>query len=60
MAKSQVRTSLRFRVEQDIDQIVVSVVDDEGKTLLQIPDEQALALARRLAETGSGLFNEHA
>ena len=60
MAHSRTRTSLRFRVEEDVGKIVVSVVDENGKTLMQIPDDTALALARRLAETGSGLVDRQA
>lgn len=60
MAQSRTRTSLRFRVEEDIGKIVVSVVDENGKILMQIPDDAALALARRLAETGSGLVDHQA
>ncbi|MFN3310508.1 MAG: flagellar protein FlaG [Thermomonas sp.] len=60
MAQSRTRTSLRFRVEEDVGKIVVSVVDENGKTLMQIPDDAALALARRLAETGSGLVDRQA
>jgi len=60
MAQSRTRTSLRFRVEEDVGKIVVSVVDENGKILMQIPDDAALALARRLAETGSGLVDHQA
>lgn len=61
MSHSTTRTSLRFRVDDEAHRIVVSVVDsDSGKTIAQIPDETALALARRLAETGSGLLDQQA
>lgn len=61
MADSRVQTNLRFRVDEDARRIVVSVVDsDTGETILQIPDEAALAVARRLAETGSGLLDQQA
>ena len=46
-------TSLRFRVDAQTRRIVVSVLDGRGEVLLQIPDETALAVARRLAATGS-------
>lgn len=46
-------TSLRFRVDDDSDRIVVSVIDGRGEVIMQIPDETALALARRLASSGS-------
>lgn len=57
MAQSRTKTSLRFRVDEDAKRIVVSVVDENGKTVMQIPDDAALALAKRLAETGSGLLD---
>lgn len=60
LSRANARTSLRFRVEEDIGEVVVSVVDEDGKTLMQIPDDVALALARRLAETGSGLLDHKA
>lgn len=60
MAQSQTKTSLRFRVDDEVNRIVVSVVDENGKTIVQIPNDTALALARRLAETGSGLLDRHA
>ena len=46
-------TSLRFRVDDQAHRIVVSVLDHEGALILQIPSEAALAIARRLAVTGS-------
>ena len=46
-------TSLRFRVDNASHRIVVSVLDHDGAVILQIPDETALAIARRLAVTGS-------
>lgn len=46
-------TSLRFRVDDASDRIVVSVIDGRGEVIMQIPDETALALARRLARNGS-------
>lgn len=46
-------TSLRFRVDGTSHRIVVSVLDHEGAVILQIPDETALTIARRLALTGS-------
>lgn len=61
MADSRVQTNLRFRVDEEARRIVVSVVDsDTGETILQIPDDAALAVARRLAETGSGLIDQQA
>ena len=46
-------TSLRFRVDREAQRIVVSVLDHSGEVILQIPSETALAIARRLALTGS-------
>jgi len=46
-------TSLRFRVDRDANRIVVAVLDHAGALILQIPSETALAIARRLAATGS-------
>ena len=46
-------TSLRFRVDRDAGRIVVAVLDHDGALILQIPSETALAIARRLAATGS-------
>ena len=47
------QTSLRFRVDRDAGRIVVAVLDHQGALILQIPSETALAIARRLAATGS-------
>ena len=61
LADARVQTSLRFRVDEDASRIVVSVVDsDTGETILQIPDEAALTVARRLAATGTGLLDREA
>ncbi|GAB3748320.1 flagellar protein FlaG [Lysobacter olei] len=61
LAQARAPTALRFRVDQDARRIVVSVVDAEsGETLRQIPDDTALALARRLADTGTGLLSDEA
>jgi flagellar protein FlaG len=61
LAESRVQTNLKFRVDEDLRRVVVSVVDsDTGETILQIPDEAALAVARRLADTGTGLLDQKA
>lgn len=61
LADSRVQTNLRFRVDEDANRIVVSVVDsDTGETIVQIPDEAALTVARRLAATGRGLLDQEA
>ena len=46
-------TSLRFRVDDASRRIVVTVVDGAGEVIMQIPGEASLAIARRLALTGS-------
>lgn len=61
MADARVQTNLRFRVDEEAHRIVVSVIDSgTGETILQIPDEAALTVARRLAATGRGLFDRQA
>jgi flagellar protein FlaG len=47
------QTSLRFRVDEESEQVVVSVLDRRGEVILQVPNETALTLARRLASGGS-------
>lgn len=42
-------TSLRFRVDEESERVVVSVLDGRGDVILQVPNEAALALARRVA-----------
>lgn len=54
------RTRLRFKVEEDLGQVAVSVIDERtGEVILQVPSETALRLARRLREHG-GLLDERA
>ena len=61
LAESRVQTNLKFRVDEELRRVVVSVVDsDTGETILQIPGEAALAVARRLAESGTGMLDQHA
>jgi flagellar protein FlaG len=53
--------SVRFRVDPDVDRVVISVVDaDTGDVLRQIPSEEALAIARSLADSGSGIVSDRA
>ena len=46
-------TSLRFRVDEQAQRVVVSVLDGAGEVVMQIPDEAALAVARHLARHGT-------
>lgn len=56
-----VPTSLRFRVDDDSNRVVVSIVDQEsGDVIQQIPSEVSLRIAQRMAELGSGMINESA
>jgi flagellar protein FlaG len=53
--------SVRFRVDPDVDRVVISVVDaDTGDVLRQIPSEEALAIARSMADSGSGIVSDRA
>jgi flagellar protein FlaG len=56
-----VQTALRFRVDDDANRVVVSIVDREsGDVIQQIPSEVSLRIAKRMAELGSGMINESA
>lgn len=58
---AQKRTDLKFRIDDVLDSVVVSVVDSEDGTILQqIPSEVALRIARSLAESNSGLIKAEA
>ena len=49
------RTGLEFRVDRDLDQVIVSVVDPrDGTVLRQMPSEEALRIARAMADEGGG------
>lgn len=50
---SESDTSLRFRVDEESQRVVISVLDGSGELVMQIPDEAALAVARHLAKTGT-------
>lgn len=53
-----VQSALQFRVDDEADRLVVSVIDQEsGDVLLQIPTDVALRIAKSLASTGQGLVN---
>lgn len=58
---TQKRTDLKFRIDDVLDSVVVSVVDaQDGTVLQQIPSEVALRIARSLAEGNSGLIKTKA
>ncbi len=45
-------TQLRFRVETDVDRVVVQVLDSQsGEVIRQIPPEQAVQLAREALDS---------
>lgn len=53
-----VPTHLEFRVEQDLDQLIVSVVDSEsGDVLRQLPPDEVLRIAQRVREADFGLLD---
>jgi flagellar protein FlaG len=53
--------SLQFRLEEDINRIVVTVFDKaEEKVIRQIPPEEVVNLAKRLYEMVGLIFNETA
>jgi flagellar protein FlaG len=52
---------LRFRVDPDLQEVVVTMVDpDSGKLLRQIPSEDALKLAKALESIGKQFFEDQA
>ncbi len=58
---AQKRTDLKFRIDDVLNTVVVSVVDaEDGTVLQQIPNEVALRIARSLAEDNSGLIRAKA
>ncbi len=53
--------SLRFRVDPELNRVVVSIVDSEtGDILRQIPSDEALAIAQSLSDSGSGIVRDSA
>lgn len=58
LARNQ--TTLRFRVDDETRRVIVRVIDGTGETVLQIPTEAALQVARNLARLGRGLLDDHA
>jgi len=53
------RTDLRFTVDQDAGEIVVSIVDSEsGQVLRQMPSVEAIRIARHLEHNRLGLIRQ--
>ena len=51
------RRDLQFRVDEDLNRVVVSVVDPEsGEVIRQIPGEEVIAVARSLEKMQQGLL----
>jgi flagellar protein FlaG len=52
---------LRFRVDPDLQEVVVTMVDPQsGDVLRQIPSEDALKLAKALESIANPFFQDHA
>lgn len=55
------QTDLHFQVDKVTGQMVISVIDaQDGKTLLQIPGEEALAIAQSLEQRQASLIQRQA
>jgi flagellar protein FlaG len=55
------RTDLRFAIDQEADEVVVSIVDSEtGQVLRQIPSVEAMRIARYLEHDRLGLIRQRA
>lgn len=55
------RTDLQFRIDEEAQRLVVSIVDaDNGEVLRQMPSEDALRIARYLDGDGAGLLSKQA
>lgn len=55
------RTDLRFTVDRDAGEVVVSIVDSEsGQVLRQMPSPEALRIARYLEHDRLGLIRQRA
>lgn len=49
------RTGLQFRVDRELNRVIVSIVDpSDGTVLRQMPSEEALRLAKALSDEGDG------
>lgn len=44
------KTALSFRIDQESDQLIVSLIDEQGEVIRQIPSELILRLAERIDE----------
>lgn len=54
----RVSSELQFRIDEDLDRVVVTVVDRrDGSVLRQMPSEEALALAKRLQDDPTALID---
>jgi flagellar protein FlaG len=57
----QANISIRFRVDQDIDRIVVSIFDNETEEVIrQVPPEELVNLSKSLVRMAGLLFNKTA
>lgn len=54
------RTGLEFRVDEDSGRVIVSIVDQDGEVLRQIPGDEVLRIARMLSKGGQGLVDTFA
>lgn len=55
------RRDLQFRVDENSDRVIVTVVDSEsGEVIRQIPSEEVMAVAHSLQQTHGLLVNERA
>ena len=55
------RRDLQFRVDENSDRVIVTVVDSEsGEVIRQIPSEEVLAVAQNLQQAHGLLVNERA
>lgn len=53
------QTDLQFRVDESLGRVIVSVVDAKsGEVIRQMPSEEALRIARHLAEDRTGLLSD--
>ncbi len=56
-AAAEVRADVTFRIEEELQRVVVSVVDrNDGKVLRQIPSEEALRIAEMIRDGNAKLI----